>query len=164
MPYSASKSCKKIAHSHCLHGQFLRKFYFSLPLAVAKLRLFRVLSKKTLIKDNMKKILISAIALVVVIGVGYLLFGVYQDEMLKRTAVAAIKAKLNDPYSAQFDDVHVVNRQAKVVCGFVNAKNRFGAFVGKRDFLSMNNGGVLELKDKTNGSFIDSICHLGNGK
>lgn len=112
----------------------------------------------------MKKILISAIALVVVIGVGYLLFGVYQDEMLKRTAVAAIKAKLNDPYSAQFDDVHVVNRQAKVVCGFVNAKNRFGAFVGKRDFLSMNNGGVLELKDKTNGSFIDSICHLGNGK
>lgn len=43
-----------------------------------------------------------------------------------------IKGGLIDPYSAQFEDVHVHGR---IVCGEVNAKNRMGAYTGREAFI-----------------------------
>jgi hypothetical protein len=43
---------------------------------------------------------------------------------------------LLDPYSAHFDEIRVIPSEGgkKIVCGFVNAKNRFGAYVGRKPF------------------------------
>lgn len=48
-----------------------------------------------------------------------------------------IKASLRDPDSVRFTDI-VVSRSsgAPVVCGYVNAKNGFGGYVGKEPFIS----------------------------
>ena len=48
-----------------------------------------------------------------------------------------IKARLRDPESARFTDVVVSRRSGSpVVCGYVNAKNGFGGYVGKEPFIS----------------------------
>jgi hypothetical protein len=52
-----------------------------------------------------------------------------------------INAKLKDPYSAQYSELSAVTfpdserHEILLVCGNVNAKNSFGAFVGKTPFL-----------------------------
>jgi hypothetical protein len=51
-------------------------------------------------------------------------------------ARASIEARLNDPFSAVFDGVSVVSNEqgSEVVCGYVNAKNRLGAYAGRLPF------------------------------
>ncbi|RWK85294.1 MAG: hypothetical protein EOR52_27700 [Mesorhizobium sp.] len=48
-------------------------------------------------------------------------------------AVSTIIHKLRDPGSAQFQGL--VMARSKVLCGFVNAKNGFGGYVGFTPFL-----------------------------
>jgi hypothetical protein len=49
--------------------------------------------------------------------------------------------KLKDPYSAQFERMqratkpNVKGQPTDVVCGYVNAKNSYGAYVGQRPFI-----------------------------
>ncbi len=44
--------------------------------------------------------------------------------------------KLNDPDSARFSDIFAVEKAGvKVVCGWVNAKNRYGGYEGRKPFL-----------------------------
>jgi hypothetical protein len=47
-------------------------------------------------------------------------------------ARVAVRAMLNDPESAQFTDLRVLENGT--VCGYVNAKNRFGGYTGKAPF------------------------------
>lgn len=52
------------------------------------------------------------------------------------TIHAAVKDKLKDPYSAVFEDTKLgVAEDGKVLaCGWVNAKNSYGAYTGKQVF------------------------------
>lgn len=56
-----------------------------------------------------------------------------------RKAESDVRAGLRDPYSAQFSDVaqHDTKSGGSVVCGYINAKNAFGAYVGPRRFVSI---------------------------
>jgi hypothetical protein len=48
----------------------------------------------------------------------------------------SVLSHLKDPDSAQFDNLRVVSRgDSKFVCGFVNAKNSLGGYVGRRQFI-----------------------------
>lgn len=52
-------------------------------------------------------------------------------------AKKAVKAALIDPESAQFDDV-TAGKEAGIVCGLVNAKNRMGGYIGRMPFYTRN--------------------------
>lgn len=54
----------------------------------------------------------------------------------------AVKAKLNDPDSAQFSEI---STKDGVTCGLVNAKNKFGGYVGRRAFIYA--GGKVHFQD-----------------
>ena len=56
-----------------------------------------------------------------------------------------VKARLRDPSSAEFTDVHTATYQgADVVCGYVNAKNGFGGKTGSQKFVGVGNTIFLE--------------------
>jgi hypothetical protein len=51
-------------------------------------------------------------------------------------ARAAVAAKLNDPDSAKYVDEKVIQQNGReIVCGRVNARNRFGGYDGPKPFL-----------------------------
>lgn len=53
-----------------------------------------------------------------------------------RDAQAMVRARLKDPESAEFSNVTVAQHGDTVAtCGYVNAKNSFGGFTGKKSFL-----------------------------
>lgn len=57
----------------------------------------------------------------------------------------AVKARLRDPSSAEFTDVHTATYQgADVVCGYVNAKNGFGGKTGSQKFVGAGDTIFLE--------------------
>ena len=62
------------------------------------------------------------------------------------SATTAVKAQLFDADSAKFRSLYV--SPAGVVCGEVNAKNRFGAYVGFRMFEYDNRHGLGEVRIK----------------
>lgn len=48
----------------------------------------------------------------------------------------AVSKYLFDPYTAQFDDLRTVSYENhQYVCGYVNAKNKMGAYIGKHEFV-----------------------------
>lgn len=59
----------------------------------------------------------------------------YKSWLIARTEVG-VKARLRDPDTAEFSDVHTTTYQgAEVVCGHVNAKNGFGGMTGRQKFV-----------------------------
>lgn len=58
---------------------------------------------------------------------------------IEREARAGLVTTLNDAASARFEGVRVVEgkteREPKILCGLVNAKNQMGAYVGFRRFV-----------------------------
>jgi hypothetical protein len=50
-------------------------------------------------------------------------------------AKQSVKKILNDPDSAKFGKV--VYREPGIVCGYINAKNGFGGYVGEKGFISL---------------------------
>lgn len=60
-------------------------------------------------------------------------------------AIVNVKTMLNDPESARFEDLKV-RMDKKIVCGSVNAKNKFGGYVGFRRF-HFQEGGMVVLDD-----------------
>nr|WP_315467126.1 hypothetical protein [uncultured Undibacterium sp.] len=53
----------------------------------------------------------------------------------------AVREILNDPESARFEGLFS-NRKTGAVCGYVNAKNRMGGYVGRQLFIVSSNGVV----------------------
>lgn len=69
-------------------------------------------------------------------------------EAIKALAIASVGDRLNDPHSAIFSDVRIVKDDTlKSVCGFVNAKNKFGAYVGRTAFFYLVALDVVKLWD-----------------
>ncbi|MCW1937507.1 hypothetical protein OMD46_16385 [Pseudomonas sp. MDMC_285] len=61
-------------------------------------------------------------------------------------AKAAIQASLKDPGSAKFGPASYKNG---TVCGFVNAKNSFGAYSGEKAFYVNESRKLVGLQDST---------------
>lgn len=58
----------------------------------------------------------------------------------QNTAVqGAVKSRLSDPDSARFGGYALATRPTgiRLVCGWVNAKNRFGGYTGNRPYMVM---------------------------
>ncbi|SDY54641.1 hypothetical protein [Citreimonas salinaria] len=59
-----------------------------------------------------------------------------------RTVKAAVRNKLKDPDSAQFGEIHAKRDGQKIdVCGWVNARNSLGGYVGETLFMTWLSGG-----------------------
>jgi hypothetical protein len=58
------------------------------------------------------------------------------------TIQSVVKKPLLDPDSAQFSDV-TFNRSTGFGCGFVNAKNKMGGYVGRKQFVASLDGKVV---------------------
>lgn len=60
------------------------------------------------------------------------------EDVIRHSAIAAAKKavveRLNDPESARFGKI--VYRKNGYVCGYVNAKNQLGGYVGEREFMA----------------------------
>lgn len=58
------------------------------------------------------------------------------DAKLKKAVEAGFEDVLSDPYSAKytFDQMTMKGQSVGVVCGTVNAKNKLGAYAGKRAY------------------------------
>lgn len=57
-------------------------------------------------------------------------------ESQRAAVTAAVNPYLADPYSAVFGEMHAAKgTEGLIVCGAVNAKNRFGAYKGNAVFL-----------------------------
>lgn len=68
-------------------------------------------------------------------------------------AKAAVAKKLKDPYSARFEDLrlgsapNVKGEPTERVCGFVNAKNSYGAYGGRTPFVYFPKDDSAQLVD-----------------
>ena len=81
-----------------------------------------------------------------------------RDEGLRLMAKAAVQRILNDPYSAKFESLRVVRTNlGDAVCGSVNAKNGFGAYIGATSFVyeRLVDAAIIESKstDSMNNSY-----------
>lgn len=84
-------------------------------------------------------------------------FGIYYTQaiMPQHEAIAAIKVQLKDPYSAHFEGLH---KSLNNICGYVNSKNGFGGYTGRRIFsynLTTKKGLLYLLEDQSLG---EAIC------
>jgi hypothetical protein len=66
---------------------------------------------------------------------------------------AAVRAQLRDPQSAVFRDLSATNDRkigtspaGLVVCGYVNAKNSFGGFIGEKPFINFYGTKLVEIE------------------
>jgi hypothetical protein len=59
------------------------------------------------------------------------------ESSLIESAKTSVRSGLFDPYSAQFEDLTVARNTngGEFVCGFVNAKNKMGGYVGRAPFV-----------------------------
>lgn len=70
------------------------------------------------------------------------------EQKLIESAKQAAAYDLKDPSSAQFRNVRLVSySDGRVVCGEINAKNSYGAYVGFSAFMATDTEAVHEHKD-----------------
>lgn len=69
------------------------------------------------------------------------------DNETVATAKERIGQKLKDPSSAIFSDLHVT--EDKYVCGYVNAKNSYGGYVGREGFVIDTKGNELKMEKQS---------------
>lgn len=90
----------------------------------------------------------SLIALAVVLTLG---------ACTNHEAKKAVKQLLNDPDSAQFRDI-TPGKEEKSVCGFVNAKNRMGGYVGDSPFFYQGLSQTVGIANSPTDSDIRSLA------
>lgn len=78
--------------------------------------------------------------IVAIVAIGLVLVGGAAFYLPLWSAQRAVAERLFDPSAVQFREVH---RGRDAVCGEVNGKNRFGAYVGYRRFIATVNGQVF---------------------
>ncbi len=75
-----------------------------------------------------------------------------QDQAYLAAAQERVRLTLKDPASAQFSEVFI-SRSAGTTsaCGYVNAKNSFGGYVGRRRFMVGDDSVFVEASDDDRG-------------
>lgn len=99
-----------------------------------------------------KGVAVGALACLVLAAAGGAYFFTDPDARFHRRSIAedAVRAKLKDPDSAKFTEVTAIKIGGKphAICGYVNAKNSYGAYSGPRRFyvpLSSPSGLILAV-------------------
>jgi hypothetical protein len=79
------------------------------------------------------------------------------DDALLHKAQAVIQQGLKDPNSAEFSDGFArIKKGQRVACGYVNAKNSFGAMAGASQWIVVPDRGIALVRGyENNGRFID---------
>lgn len=77
--------------------------------------------------------------------------------------MAGVRNKLRDPESARFEGVYALNGSNGVrhYCGYVNAKNGFGGYTGKSQFLFMDSDSIMMADFKPFAPLFPKICEPG---
>lgn len=89
-------------------------------------------------KPTLPKIIAAGIVLALCLGgVGWWYYYAYYAPI--QGVKEAVKRKLIDPESAQFFDVKLF-RSSGQGCGYVNARNKMGGYVGRKRFVASPNG------------------------
>lgn len=74
----------------------------------------------------------------------------------------AIADTLKDPLSAQFRNVRLVQYlDGAVICGDINGKNSYGAYVGFSDFVGGTNSGTMRRTDEARYADITAATNAG---
>lgn len=98
-----------------------------------------------------KPILIGGTFIALLVTAGVIMTLLFTEPNLEADAERAVVARITDPESARFQGVQANGRWG-FVCGFVNAKNKMGGYVGFQQFYF----------DKEVGVFIDSGSNDSN--
>lgn len=83
------------------------------------------------------------------------------DEAFIEASKDKVREMLKDPESAQFSNIYVTqNGGSPSVCGFVNAKNSYGGYVGKIRFVASPDIATIWANTKSDIShgIIETIC------
>lgn len=83
--------------------------------------------------------------------------GNYNQELEKKFKDQVLNY-LKDPDSAKFRELRIVNN-GKALCGFVNAKNSFGGYVGFNNFVSDDEGVYMETNTSRSGDWEKFIAN-----
>jgi peptidoglycan hydrolase-like protein with peptidoglycan-binding domain len=108
-------------------------------------------------------------------------FSSVRNEMLRRNAVSRVPIldekllqgikervgeELNDPFSAQFKNIYKIGAAngSTLICGEVNAKNLYGAYVGFRFFYGLSSGftPIMLLRVDGENALAESACLLSH--
>ncbi|PHM22301.1 hypothetical protein [Xenorhabdus ehlersii] len=94
---------------------------------------------------KIKYVIILVIAILVVSGILDIfsqngLYGFYK----RKVAESVISDDVKDPTSVLFKDLYVSKKRFNVVCGKMNAKNGFGAYVGWKAFVTVDKIPIIE--------------------
>lgn len=81
----------------------------------------------------------------------------YRIEGLKTLAMDIVRKQLKDPESARFSHV-TYQKRTNNICGYVNAKNSYGGYVGDRSFVIVN--GRVNLSDGTSPAYDEYIATM----
>lgn len=77
----------------------------------------------------------------------------------RKSVMDAVRGRLKDPDSARFDGMVVTRSAVSVtVCGYVNARNGFGAYAGRRRFYVSVIGQGPGVAIMDNPSVVDGMC------
>lgn len=101
--------------------------------------------------DSMK-----LLALMLLVAVPTLSFAQQPSGALLSRIKTAVGSELKDPHSAVYSEMTVFKSDGKTnVCGFVNAKNSFGGYVGKTRFFFVDG---TEPSAVLNPVLVESMC------
>lgn len=78
---------------------------------------------------------------------------------VRSAAESAVRATMKDPAAARFEGTHVV-AEGRYVCGRVNGKNSFGAYIGMRRFIYNGRDVYLDDGNSLVRQLIDEHCGL----
>lgn len=117
-------------------------------------------------------------------AVAALMFWVFY-QLPEVDGISTVRKAMNDPESARFSSV-TYSRESGATCGYVNAKNNFGAYTGNKSFVLLKTGVIwfqpnyyepgsipsrdaelLDINIKAIGTYIDLIkanCRDGDIK
>lgn len=130
-----------------LIGGIAAIFYVNSPLAIACIIpifgacIISYFSSKEKVIAPFLSFVVILLGIATTIYWGYAPDRMAQLEKLK--AIELVKDKLTDPESGKFRKLYAPLKNAKFVCGEVNAKNVFGAYTGFRKFTVANENVVI---------------------
>jgi membrane-associated protease RseP (regulator of RpoE activity) len=84
-----------------------------------------------------------------------------------QVVMKGVRERLKDPDSAKFGEIRASKQRETTVCGYVNAKNSFGGYVGKSRFIGLLYGGAFVLvaigSDEISGESTLEVCRSNYG-
>ncbi len=88
------------------------------------------------------------------------------DEKMRKGIEDTVAEQLNDPFSAKFRNIYKISQAdgTVLICGEVNGKNLYGAYVGFRFFYGLSSGfsPIMLLKIDGDSAISENACLLSH--